>query len=250
MSRSTADQRTADVIVVGAGPGGSSTAFHLATAGLDVVLLEKSSFPRDKVCGDGLTPRAVKQLISMGVDLDSPGWIRNKGLRIVGAGHRLELEWPELASFPSYGMVRSRMQLDEVLARHAEKAGARLTERTAVTGPVLDERHRQRRGRDRTPARRQRPAGRRRRDLLRPGRRGVRRGLLPARHRAGLRATREQAHGRRGPGVLRDPASRRRVDGVLAGAVGRHAPVRATCCPATAGSSRWATARRTSAWGS
>jgi geranylgeranyl reductase family protein len=140
MTRSTADQRQADVIVVGAGPAGSSTAFHLASAGLDVLLLEKAAFPRDKICGDGLTPRAVKQLISMGVDLDAPGWIRNKGLRIVGAGHRLELEWPELASFPSYGMVRTRMELDELLARHAEKAGARLMERTAVTGPVLDER--------------------------------------------------------------------------------------------------------------
>ncbi len=50
----------ADVIVVGAGPAGSSAAYHLATAGLDVLLLEKTAFPREKVCGDGLTPRAVK----------------------------------------------------------------------------------------------------------------------------------------------------------------------------------------------
>jgi geranylgeranyl reductase family protein len=140
MSRTTADARQADVIVVGAGPAGSSAAFHLASAGVDVLLLEKSGFPRDKICGDGLTPRAVKQLIGMGFDLDEPGWQRNKGLRIVGAGHRLELPWPELTSFPPYGMVRTRMDLDEILARHAEKAGARLMERTAVTGPVLDER--------------------------------------------------------------------------------------------------------------
>ena len=53
---------SADVIVVGAGPAGSTTAFYLAQAGLDVLLLEKSHFPREKVCGDGLTPRAVKQL--------------------------------------------------------------------------------------------------------------------------------------------------------------------------------------------
>ncbi len=140
MTRTTADARQADVIVVGAGPAGSSTAFHLAQAGVDVLLLEKSAFPRDKICGDGLTPRAVRQLIGMGIDLDAPGWARNKGLRIVGAGHRLELPWPELASFPSYGLVRTRMDLDEILARHAEKAGARLTERTAVTAPVVDER--------------------------------------------------------------------------------------------------------------
>jgi menaquinone-9 beta-reductase len=140
MTRTTADARQADVIVVGAGPAGSSTAYHLANAGLDVLLLEKAAFPRDKICGDGLTPRAVRQLVAMGIDLDTPGWQRNNGLRIVGAGHRLELPWPELASFPPYGMVRTRMDLDEILARHAEKAGARLMERTAVTGPVFDER--------------------------------------------------------------------------------------------------------------
>src|SRR6185437_8620291 len=49
----------ADVIVVGAGPGGSTAAYHLAQAGIDVLALEKARFPREKVCGDGLTPRAV-----------------------------------------------------------------------------------------------------------------------------------------------------------------------------------------------
>src|SRR5919112_2147370 len=140
MTGTTADERQADVIVVGAGPAGSSAAFHLAQAGADVLLLEKSAFPRDKVRGDGLTPRAVKSLVGMGFDLDEPGWHKNKGLRIIGAGHELELPWPELTSFPPYGAVRTRMDLDETLARHAEKAGARLVERTAVTGPVLDER--------------------------------------------------------------------------------------------------------------
>ena len=140
MTRTSADERQADVIVVGAGPAGASTAYHLAQAGVDVLLLEKAAFPRDKICGDGLTPRAVKQLVGMGFDLDGPGWQKNNGLRIVGAGHRLELPWPDLASFPPYGAVRTRMDLDETLARHAEKAGARLTERTAVTGPLLDER--------------------------------------------------------------------------------------------------------------
>jgi menaquinone-9 beta-reductase len=130
--------RDAQVIIVGAGPAGAATAYHLANAGIDVLLLEKSSFPRDKICGDGLTPRAVKQLIGMGFDTDEAGWQKNKGLRIIGAGHRIELPWPDLATFPSYGMVRPRMEFDELLARHAEKAGARLLERTSVTGPVLD----------------------------------------------------------------------------------------------------------------
>src|SRR5262249_34951463 len=92
---------SADFVVVGARPGGASSAFHLAQAGLDVLLLEKSHLQRDMVCGDGLTPRAVKQLVEMGIPLDAEdGWFPNKGLRIIGGGVRLELDWPALASYP------------------------------------------------------------------------------------------------------------------------------------------------------
>jgi geranylgeranyl reductase family protein len=131
----------ADVIVVGSGPAGSSTAFYLATAGLDVLVLEKSRFPREKVCGDGLTPRAVKALTGMGVPIpEGDGWLRNKGLRIIGGGGRIELPWPELSSYPGFGLVRTRLDFDEILARHAQKAGARLLEGVTVTGPVRDDR--------------------------------------------------------------------------------------------------------------
>ncbi|MEV7966673.1 geranylgeranyl reductase family protein [Sphaerisporangium sp. NPDC088356] len=130
----------ADIIVVGAGPAGSTTAFYLAQAGFDVLLLEKTRFPREKVCGDGLTPRAVKELIAMGVDIDAPGWVRNKGLRAVGGGMRLELAWPELSSFPDFGLVRTRLDFDQILAGNAERAGVRLLQGVNVTGPVLDPR--------------------------------------------------------------------------------------------------------------
>ena len=130
----------ADVVVVGAGPAGSTTAYYLAQAGLKVLLLEKATFPRDKICGDGLTPRAVRQLIAMGVDINAPGWIRNKGLRIYGGGVRLELPWPELATFPDFGLVRPRMDLDQLLAEHAVNAGATLLQNTTVTEPIIDER--------------------------------------------------------------------------------------------------------------
>jgi geranylgeranyl reductase family protein len=131
----------ADVIVVGAGPAGATTAFYLAQSGLDVLLLEKSRFPREKVCGDGLTPRAVKTLVSMGISVtEQDGWVRNKGLRVIGAGKRLELPWPELASYPGYGLVRTRHDLDETLARRAQQAGARLHEGVTVTAPVRSER--------------------------------------------------------------------------------------------------------------
>ena len=134
-----AASRDADVIVVGAGPGGSATAHHLARAGHDVLLLEKTSFPREKVCGDGLTPRAVRSLVSMGIDTsEQAGWLHNKGLRIIGGGMRLEIPWPELASYPAYGLVRPRSDFDDLLARQAVKSGAVLRENTTVTGPVLD----------------------------------------------------------------------------------------------------------------
>ncbi|MEN3357307.1 MAG: menaquinone-9 beta-reductase [Mycobacteriales bacterium] len=138
-SGTSAGQHDADVVVVGAGPGGATTAYYLAQAGLDVLLLEKSRFPREKVCGDGLTPRAVKSLIGMGIDVsESAGWVRNRGLRVIGGGRRLELPWPELASYPDFGLVRPRLDLDEMLVRQAEKAGARLHEGSTVTAPVLD----------------------------------------------------------------------------------------------------------------
>ncbi len=136
-----APRTEADVIVVGAGPAGSSTALSLAQAGLDVLLVEKATFPREKVCGDGLTPRAVSALLAMGVDIDAEGgWTRTKGLRVISDGARLELDWPEVAAFPSYGLVRTRLSLDDVLARRAADAGARVHQNTTAVGLVRDER--------------------------------------------------------------------------------------------------------------
>ena len=135
----TAVENDADVIVVGAGPGGSATAYHLARHGVRVLLLEKTEFPREKVCGDGLTPRATRQLIRMGVDTSpEAGWLHNRGLRVIGGGVRLELDWPDLASFPNYGLVRTRLDFDDLLAQRAVAAGAKLRTSVNVIGPVLD----------------------------------------------------------------------------------------------------------------
>jgi geranylgeranyl reductase family protein len=131
-----------DVIVVGAGPAGSATATHLARRGLNVSLLEKGAFPREKVCGDGLTPRATRQLIRLGIDTsEAAGWLHNKGLRIYGGGDQpFQLEWPDLADFPPYGLVRPRADFDDLLVRNAQASGVTLYERANVTEPVLESR--------------------------------------------------------------------------------------------------------------
>lgn len=130
---------TADVIVVGAGPAGATAAAYLAAYGLDVALLEKATFPRDKICGDGLTPRAVKELVSLGVPHhEEDGWIRNRGLRLVGGGHIVEIDWPDVRDYPGYGLAMPRTGFDHVLARHAVDRGALLVEGASVTGPSHD----------------------------------------------------------------------------------------------------------------
>src|SRR5438309_9671349 len=93
-----ADDTKADVIVIGAGPAGAAAGYWLATAGVDVLLLDKAVFPREKVCGDGLTPRGTRALVEMGIDVsEQAGWLHNRGLRVIGGGLRLELDWPELS---------------------------------------------------------------------------------------------------------------------------------------------------------
>lgn len=136
-----ADPVHVDAVVVGAGPGGSTTAAYLAQQGLDVALLEKSTFPRDKICGDGLTPRAVKELVRLGIDTsEEAGWIHNKGLRVYGGkGRPFTMDWPDLADFPAYGMARRRTELDELLARHAQTQGAHLFEGAHVTEPLVSD---------------------------------------------------------------------------------------------------------------
>jgi geranylgeranyl reductase family protein len=130
----------ADVVVVGAGPAGSSAAYWLACAGLDVAVLEKAEFPREKVCGDGLTPRGVRALEDMGIDTSpAAGWVRHKGLRVHGGGQVVEVDWPELARWPGYSLVRKRSELDALLIHHAQDAGARCYTGVTVTDPLLDD---------------------------------------------------------------------------------------------------------------
>jgi menaquinone-9 beta-reductase len=112
-----------DVLVVGAGPAGSAAAAWAARLGLDTVLVDAAVFPRDKTCGDGLTPRAIGELQRLGLD----DWLRahtvNQGLRAHGFGQTLLLPWPG-GTLPDWGSAVARTELDDHLRTTAIKAGA------------------------------------------------------------------------------------------------------------------------------
>ncbi|GBE65192.1 menaquinone reductase [Mycobacterium sp. MFM001] len=115
----------ADVVVVGAGPAGSAAAAWAARAGRDVLVIDAASFPRDKACGDGLTPRAVAELERLGLGEWLDARIRHRGLRMSGFGGAVEVDWPG-PSFPSTGSAVARVELDDRVRKVAEDSGARM----------------------------------------------------------------------------------------------------------------------------
>jgi geranylgeranyl reductase family protein len=135
---SVVDDARWDVLVVGAGPSGAAAGYWLAEAGHRVLVVERKQFPRDKTCGDGLTPRAVRQLEDMGLTERLTGYQRFEGLRSIAHGVTLELEWPDHPLYPSYGYVVRRRDLDEMVADRAVKAGATLWSATEAVAPIVD----------------------------------------------------------------------------------------------------------------
>jgi geranylgeranyl reductase family protein len=111
-----------DLIIIGGGPGGSAAAMVAARAGLKVILFEKGPHGRDKVCGDGLTPRAVAALNELKIDL--AGAHRIDGLRMIAGKRTRELSWPTGTRFPAHGAVWPRNKLDTFLIDEAIAAGA------------------------------------------------------------------------------------------------------------------------------
>lgn len=128
-----------DVLVIGAGPSGAAASYWLAELGHRVLMVERKRFPRDKTCGDGLTPRAVRQLVDMGLGERLAGYQRFDGLRSIAHGITLELRWPDHPHFPPYGYVVRRRELDEMVAEHAVKAGATLWTATEAVAPLVEE---------------------------------------------------------------------------------------------------------------
>ena len=126
-----------DVLVVGGGPGGSAAAHWLARDGRSVLLVEKQEYPREKTCGDGLTPRSIRQLLDMGFDFDVPEFHRIRGLRAYSGELMMELDWPDHPVFPKWGGVIRRADLDEQVARLAEKQGVAVRSQTTAK-PILD----------------------------------------------------------------------------------------------------------------
>lgn len=113
------------MVVVGAGPAGSAAAAWAARAGNDVLVIDSASFPRDKACGDGLTPRAVAELERLGLRDWLDNRIRHRGLRMSGFGGEVEVDWPG-PSFPSTGSAVARFELDDRIRKAAEDSGARM----------------------------------------------------------------------------------------------------------------------------
>ena len=127
-----------DLIVIGGGPAGAATAIQAARGGASVAIFEKASSGRDKVCGDGLTPRAIGALQKLQIDLE--GIHKINGLRMIAGKTRRELEWPSGGSFPSYGAVWTRRELDSYLLETASQSGATIFYETEVVPVFEDER--------------------------------------------------------------------------------------------------------------
>lgn len=111
------------MVVVGAGPAGSAAAAWVARSGRDVLVIDSAEFPRDKACGDGLTPRAIAELRWLGLGDWLGGHIRHHGLRLSGFGADVEVAWPG-PSFPPTSSAVPRVELDDRIRKVAEDCGA------------------------------------------------------------------------------------------------------------------------------
>lgn len=126
-----------DVLVVGAGPSGSAAAIHAAQEGHSVLLVDAASFPRDKTCGDGLTPRAIHQLRRLGVAERVTADYTNNGLKLHGFGGSVTAPWPD-GHFGTVGSAMPRTLFDALLVDAAVERGAVLWSDAPAVGVEFD----------------------------------------------------------------------------------------------------------------
>src|SRR5215218_5910857 len=126
-----------DLVVVGAGPGGSSAAYHSAKTGLNKLLIDRQEFPSDKTCGDGLMPHAASEIALMGLAdwLDSPHHGKFTGFSIYTHTAYLRQSVPPTLHGPR-GYVVRRKETDARLLERATSAGAHLRARVRATDLV------------------------------------------------------------------------------------------------------------------
>jgi flavin-dependent dehydrogenase len=134
----------AEVIVVGGGPAGASTASSLARAGVDVLVIDRAKFPRDKTCAEYLSPQASRILSDMGVldEVEASGPAHLAGMRVRAPnGQVADGEFASTHGFRGFrdrGLAIRRTILDDIVLRGARTAGARVAESTRVTDIVRD----------------------------------------------------------------------------------------------------------------
>lgn len=127
-----------DVAVVGGGPAGASAAYFLATRGRSVLVVEQKTFPRDKTCGDGLTPRAIRVLDDMGLQPRQQGWQEVRGVRVHAGGKHRSVPVPSTRRWCDYGLVTPRRVLDQLVLDNAEAAGAAVWYATKALRPLVE----------------------------------------------------------------------------------------------------------------
>jgi menaquinone-9 beta-reductase len=125
-----------DVVVVGGGPAGSAAAWRAASSGAKTLCLDKATFPRNKACGDGISPRAVRHISEMGLAEELDRFHKINGVRFFGR-RSWQVGWPPRAGMPSHGYVGSRLTLDAMLLDQAGRAGAEIREASEAIAPIM-----------------------------------------------------------------------------------------------------------------
>ena len=136
--------RDAEVLVVGGGPAGAASAFFLARAGVDVLVIDRARFPRDKPCAEYLSPQASRILHDMGVleAIEGAGAAQLSGMRVRAPnGAVIHGEFASshgFHGFRDHGLALRRLELDALLLDRARAAGARVSEGLMVRDLVRD----------------------------------------------------------------------------------------------------------------